>query len=450
LGPINAPDSEAPPVGDASTAVEVLAGGKPAEILYQGRSPCCPGVDQINLRIPEDAPLGCAVPVSVRVHGAIYSNIETISIGRDGRGCSDGLTIPAGRHGQISLHRTVLPNDMIDDAQASFLETGERVIFRPPSGSCIPYGISGLVAGDQGVGSEVSLKGPQIAVTLTGGPPVYSALSPPGPFFLGPGRYSASASGGPGSNVVGPFEAHLTVGDPVEWAEPAGSAAASRNGIALTWGGEGDDSKLSVLLLAASGPPIAGFNCAVPNSADGFELPASILANIPVRELPIQLSQRWAPPGSEFTAIGLDSGDFDYSHNEVRIVILPPAELPSTPLRLPNGRTIQAELAATFEERANGLMNRPGLADDRGMLFLFSSPGIWPFWMYRTLVPLDIVWLDADRKVVSISVETPPCESANSFECPNYFPNAPARFVLEIPAGQAAANGLELGSQVNW
>ena len=154
------------------------------------------------------------------------------------------------------------------------------------------------------------------------------------------------------------------------------------------------------------------------------------------------------PPG--FTAPGLDSGQFEYSHTESRAVVLPPAELPSTPVKLPNGRLIQAELAATFEERANGLMNRPELAENRGMLFLFDSPGIHPFWMYRTLVPLDIIWLDANRKIVFISANTPPCESENSSQCPNYFPSSVAKYVLEIPAGQAAANALEVGSQLNW
>jgi uncharacterized membrane protein (UPF0127 family) len=173
-------------------------------------------------------------------------------------------------------------------------------------------------------------------------------------------------------------------------------------------------------------------------------------ANVPVRELPVQLAQHWDPPGSEFSAAGLDGGEFDYWHTEVRTVLLPPAELPSTPVKLPSGRLIQAELAATFEERASGLMHRPELANDRGMLFLFDSPGIHPFWMYRTLVPLDIIWIDADRKIVFISANTPPCESENSSQCPNYFPNAVSRFVLEIPAGQAAVNGLDVGSQINW
>jgi uncharacterized protein (TIGR03437 family) len=292
LGPIAAPDAEAPPVGDIDTAVEVLIGGKPAEILYQGRSPCCPGVDQINVKLPEDAPPGCTVPVSVRVHGAIYGNIETISIERDGTGCTDGVAL-GGRRGQISLGRTVSPDRTIDDAQVLFFEIPERVTFQPPRGSCIGYGVSGFVtAGPLELGEEVLLEGPKGTIPLTKGLLVYSALSPPDPPFLGPGRYTASASGGTGQNAVGPFEAELTVGEPVEWTQPLASSAASRSGISLSWSEAVSGSTLRVSIGGGTSPARAGFTCAVAEGANGFELPPSILANIPGHELAIDREGR--------------------------------------------------------------------------------------------------------------------------------------------------------------
>lgn len=450
LGPIAAPDSEAPPVVALDTAVEVLVGGKPAEIRYQGRSPCCPGVDQINLIIPLDAPLGCAVPVSVRVHGAIYSNIETISIGRDGRGCSDSRVFGSGRRARISLLRTMLRGEPMDQAIASFTQSGELVTYPPPPGSCIGSQVAPVIALGLDPGAQINLAGPQIGVSLKDGPPFYSATAPPGPLFLGPGAYKASATGGAGDNAVGPFEANLTVDAPFEWIAPGGGTALSRDGIALKWSGAAARTVLTAAIGIAASRGSGTFSCAAATGANELPIPAAILSNYPLRELAIQLGQIWAPPGSEFSATGLDGGDFDYSHTEVRTVILPPAELPSTPVKLPNGRLIQNELATTFEERAAGLMHRPELAPNRGILFVFDSPGIYPFWMYRTLAPLDIVWLDTARKIVFISANTPPCESENSSQCPNYFPSSVAKYVLEIPAGQAAANSLAVGSQLDW
>src|SRR5438445_4925107 len=57
----------------------------------------------------------------------------------------------------------------------------------------------------------------------------------------------------------------------------------------------------------------------------------------------------------------------------------------------PNGTRIQVELADTNEKRALGLMFREQLPNNRGMLFVFSEPGQWLFWMKNTMIPLDLV-----------------------------------------------------------
>ena len=73
------------------------------------------------------------------------------------------------------------------------------------------------------------------------------------------------------------------------------------------------------------------------------------------------------------------------------MVSLSAPELPSTPVTLPNGTVIQAELATSFGERQRGLMNRTELATDRGMLFEFEQAALHRFWMFGTLIPLDII-----------------------------------------------------------
>ena len=147
---------------------------------------------------------------------------------------------------------------------------------------------------------------------------------------------------------------------------------------------------------------------------------------------------------------GIDEGRVRALHHDVSDVLLSPLELPSTPLTLPNGRVIQAELATSFGERRRGLMGRPELADDRGMLFLFEQPGRLSFWMLGVLIPLDLVWLDSDRRIVGFSERTPLCEDTTGGGCPLFDGGAEAQFVLELAAGAVEANGLSLGDSIRW
>jgi uncharacterized membrane protein (UPF0127 family) len=112
---------------------------------------------------------------------------------------------------------------------------------------------------------------------------------------------------------------------------------------------------------------------------------------------------------------------------------------------LPSGAVYRVELARTPEETSQGLMFRESLAPRAGMLFLFKDADVRPFWMKNTMIPLDIIWLDTDGRVVYISADTPPCKAD---PCPNYDPKAPAVNVLEIAGGMAKAEKVEVGSRI--
>ena len=114
---------------------------------------------------------------------------------------------------------------------------------------------------------------------------------------------------------------------------------------------------------------------------------------------------------------------------------------------LPNGSMIRVEIAADDDTRAQGLMYRESVAEDRGMLFLFRDSAMRPFWMKNTLVPLDIIWIDDGFRIVDISAQTPPCRTD---PCPSYPPKGQSRFVLELAGGQAAARGLKIGDTVQF
>lgn len=114
---------------------------------------------------------------------------------------------------------------------------------------------------------------------------------------------------------------------------------------------------------------------------------------------------------------------------------------------LPSGASVTAELARTDSERARGLMFRPKLLPDQGMLFVFEREDLHAFWMKNTLIPLDMLWLDPNRRVVHIERDVPPCKSD---PCPSYGPSRAALYVLELPAGAAARLGLKPGDRLDF
>jgi uncharacterized membrane protein (UPF0127 family) len=118
------------------------------------------------------------------------------------------------------------------------------------------------------------------------------------------------------------------------------------------------------------------------------------------------------------------------------------------PVTLPDGTQIRAELAITPEQQARGLMFREALPPNHGMLFISSEISPRAFWMFQTRIPLDIIWLDENRRVVEISAHTPPCGDTNPSNCPNYGGQVPSKYVLELAAGQAEAHGIDVGDQI--
>ena len=105
------------------------------------------------------------------------------------------------------------------------------------------------------------------------------------------------------------------------------------------------------------------------------------------------------------------------------------------------------ELAATPEERSQGLSGRPNLAAGTGMLFVFQQERSHAFWMKDMRCPLDMVWIDAQCLVVDITRNAPPPEPEQALsDLPTFGPSAPVVYVLEINAGESEA-GIRPGSR---
>jgi uncharacterized membrane protein (UPF0127 family) len=100
------------------------------------------------------------------------------------------------------------------------------------------------------------------------------------------------------------------------------------------------------------------------------------------------------------------------------------------------------EIADTPQTRAQGLMFRKSLPADAGMLFDFERPQRVAFWMKNTLIPLDMLFVDARGRILGVHADAAPLSLA-SIESP-----APVRAVIEIAGGTAARLGIKPGARV--
>ncbi len=121
------------------------------------------------------------------------------------------------------------------------------------------------------------------------------------------------------------------------------------------------------------------------------------------------------------------------------------SKLPRGRASFPDGTVVSVEIADTEPVRQRGLMFREQLGPNEGMVFVFPEPGYYPFWMKNTLIPLDMLWLDAQSRIVSIARSVPPCKAD---PCPTYPPGATASYVIEVVSGFARQHGLKVGDQV--
>ncbi|MFC4526071.1 DUF192 domain-containing protein [Dyella halodurans] len=120
----------------------------------------------------------------------------------------------------------------------------------------------------------------------------------------------------------------------------------------------------------------------------------------------------------------------------------PQASAPAVQL---HGKRFTTEFATNDASRERGLMMRTELAADHSMLFVFPEDAPRWFWMKNTLIPLDILYFDGQRKLVSVQANVPPCKAD---PCPSYPSDLPARYVLELAGGTAAKLGAQVGDEL--
>jgi uncharacterized protein (TIGR03437 family) len=362
LGPVSFADNVAPTAGNLPIQTEVFVGGKSASVQYNGRTPCCSGVDQVVFTVPPDAPTGCYVPVTVRTAGTTSSNTVTMAIASDGSRCSDPgnpiaqSIINGGKFGAVVLARTNMHEDLglkapvdvtIDNAVVNLRqEKGDPFAFNPlfsypPPGSCTVYAASvDLFSSDNlpltattgkylDAGSSMfKLQG------ALGTRDVMPSIPPLNPIFnfwqfgknipnsglrdstlLTTGDFTLRVGGGAD---VGQFQTTITNPSPLSWTNRDQVANVTRTQpLTINWSGGPPNVPVAIIGANVDIPTNSTglFFCVAPAGSTSFAVPAYVLANIPAtRSRPIASkgvlyvgAMTLASP-TNFNAPGLDLG----------------------------------------------------------------------------------------------------------------------------------------------
>lgn len=339
LGPVNGSDASGAGLGQnmPNIPLTVFVGGVPAQVLYQGRSGCCVGLDQIAIVVPAAAPVGCAVPLVVQIGTTTntVSNTTVLPVANGARDCTptntalDSLSqvVPGVPFffGDIDLERdpTGTGTGYEDSAYFQFLKATVKPGMEPflgsfadqiPAGTCIVFGnlhpdtnlpLASIASLDGG--PSIILKASAGSTTVIGSSANLTTFDPKGAFLV-PGTVTVTGTGGAD---VGGFSATITIPAPPALVSPVGPTTVTRaTGTTVTWNG-GDPGANLLLWMYSS---IDNTNtigstaqCKVSASARTFTIPPYVQLALPAGSFGTFLFGT-AESESAFTAPGLNGG----------------------------------------------------------------------------------------------------------------------------------------------
>jgi uncharacterized protein (TIGR03437 family) len=317
-------DTTYPQTQDNLTSIpmQVWIGGMSAEILYRGRSPY-PGLDQINVNVPANVPLGCYVSVIVQTSN-VTSNSVTIPVSQNGGACTDPATGLTGTQLQTfanqgpvnALGIAVIQNFEFgkQNAQAiafpvtlggtnfgkgyEYASQGSCIVMPPGQGSLFNV-ISPL---DAGASLQMSAPGSNQALTTGNGPGYGAQLPSNAP--LAQGMYTFAGTGG---EDIGKFQTSINVQGALTVTNSASLNTVTRSsGVTVTWSGgfSGGDVQVSGDIGDQYGS--IRYFCHAPSSAGQITVPSYILTALPAGPGELVVQNLSAP--QPITATGLDFG----------------------------------------------------------------------------------------------------------------------------------------------
>lgn len=319
LGPVKFPDNVAPTAGNVAAPVTLSIGGQPATVAYSGRTPCCSGIDQIVATVPNNAPLGCWVPVLVNA-GGVISNAATMAVAAPGAtSCDDPgnplstLVRTPGTQAFIDLERV----DSIENLNTSpaILKTVDKLYSRfytrpnspynfdpymsyPPPGTCLVHQTSGDSYWDKSLRGALPASAslsPQPKQTYSNGTQSVS--------FSPATSYASSVMGGTANSVVvamnllganGTFTIDpgganqmaipFTTEPPPGWTRPDGIIVVPRNAplaLAFTPGDTAAPTAILLYSYSTATNTTVEVQCLAAPGANAFTISADSLANLP-------------------------------------------------------------------------------------------------------------------------------------------------------------------------
>jgi uncharacterized membrane protein (UPF0127 family) len=113
-----------------------------------------------------------------------------------------------------------------------------------------------------------------------------------------------------------------------------------------------------------------------------------------------------------------------------------------------NGYNVVLAIASTQEQKVKGLSGLEKLNENEGMLFLFDEPSKQGFWMNEMNIPIDIIWLSSESKVVHIEKRLQPCKMF--IACPVYSPQVDSLYVIELKSGFSDDHSIKKSMMINF
>ncbi len=323
LGPVPGGDGAGSLGQSIQLPLTVWLGGVQAPVVYQGRSGCCIGLDQIVFTVPKNVPPGCAVPLVVQIATNV-SNSAVVPVASGSRTCTPADSVVAAANIQqwASLASPTLGIAQVDqypNQDRGFTERAKFTFVRasippalqpflvsyldqPPAGTCtvVPYhdifaagtsypietflGKLNPVAID--AGSRFTFTGPKnTTATVSANSGDWVVISPSGTFIGSTPAGGYTFTGGPG-NDVGAFTAPLTVSSAPSFTSPSGASnglvVIRRQGMPVAWNPGGATGLVPLVLsVSTEKGDFTAAVCTVLASAGTFTIPAYALLALP-------------------------------------------------------------------------------------------------------------------------------------------------------------------------
>lgn len=110
-----------------------------------------------------------------------------------------------------------------------------------------------------------------------------------------------------------------------------------------------------------------------------------------------------------------------------------------------NETEIKAREAVSTEDKVKGLGVFEKIEENEGMIFIYENPGVYGFWMKNMKFPIDIIWIDKNKKIIDITKNIGPETFPEVFK-----PKSPAKYVLEVKSGFADKNQIKEGDYAEF